>query len=138
MENSIYLPLVSNDYHPGQSVSPTESDVMSSPEGVERLVANGMLIVIAQPGEFSSTFSPGDPVTTLVDTDVRLGPGTNYASLAVVLAGTHGNILEQMNGLDGVLAKSSYWWYVDLGGITGWVAEAALSRSVGAIKWAGP
>ena len=101
---------------------------MSSPEGVERLVANGMLMVIAQPGVFSSVFSPGDSVTTLVDTDVRLGPGTNYASITVVSAGTHGNILEQMNGLDGVLAKSSYWWYTNFGGVTGWVAEGALGR----------
>jgi hypothetical protein len=31
-----------------------------------------------------------------------------------------------MNGLDGVQAKSAYWWYVNFTGVTGWVPEAAL------------
>jgi hypothetical protein len=34
----------------------------------------------------------------------------------------------QMNGLDGVQAKSAYWWYVNFTGVTGWVPEDALSN----------
>jgi hypothetical protein len=33
-----------------------------------------------------------------------------------------------MNGLNGVLAKSNYWWYVDFGTVTGWVPEGALAH----------
>ncbi len=128
MQYAVYLPLVMHNPRQGQGVLPTESNVISSPAGIERPVANGMLIVIAQPGSYSSAFLPGDLVTTLVDTDVRLGPGTNYAGFAVALKGTQGSILEQMNGLDGVLAKSTYWWYVNLGGVTGWVPEGALAH----------
>jgi hypothetical protein len=131
---SIYLPLVTRNPEQGQSVPLTENDVINSPAGVERLVANGMLMVIAQPGVYSTAFLPGDPVTTLVDTDVRLGPGTNYASFNVVAKSTQGIILDQMNGLDGVLAKSTYWWYVDFGSVTGWLPEGALVRSVSGIK----
>jgi hypothetical protein len=130
LEYSLYLPMVSQDNQPGQTIPPIESDVISSPAGIERPVANGMLMVIAQPGSYSTAFLPGDLVTTLDVTDVRLGPGTNYASISNVQKGTQGSILDQMNGLDGVLAKSSYWWYVTLGGVTGWVPEGALVKSV--------
>jgi uncharacterized protein YraI len=83
--------------------------------------------VIAQPKVNSTTFMPGDSVTTINDTEVRLGPGTNYAGFSSVPKGTHGSIEAQMNGLDGVLAKSTYWWYVDFGGVIGWVPEGALN-----------
>jgi hypothetical protein len=122
-----YLPVVTQNSQHGQYVLPTERDVISSPAGTERAVGNGMLMVIAQPGEYSTTFKAGDPVTTTMDTEVRLGPGTNYASFTSLPKGTHGNIVAQMNGLDGVLAKSTHWWYVDFAGVTGWVPEEALA-----------
>jgi hypothetical protein len=122
-----YLPIVTRNSHEGQSVHPTESDIISSPAGIERAVGNGMLMVIVQPGVNSTTFTPGDPVETINDTEVRLGPGTNYAGFTIVPKGTHGSIVEQMNGLDGVLAKSTYWWYVDFGGVIGWVPEGVLA-----------
>jgi uncharacterized protein YraI len=58
---------------------------------------------------------------------MRLGPGTNYDNFSTIPIGTQGTILEQMNGLDGVLAKSSYWWYVDFEGVAGWVPEGVLA-----------
>jgi uncharacterized protein YraI len=87
-----------------------------------------MLMVIALPGEYSTAFLPADHVTTLADTDVRVGPGTNYGSITVVPVGTNGTVIDQMNGLDGVLAKGTFWWYVDFGSVTGWVTEAALAH----------
>jgi hypothetical protein len=122
------LPLVARNSHNGQSVLPIVSDIISSPAGIERAVGNGILMVIAQPGVYSATFIPGNPVITTVDTEVRLGPGTNYASFTSLPKGTHGSIVEQMNGLDGVLAKSTYWWYVNFAGVTGWVPEGALAN----------
>ncbi len=127
-EYTIYLPLVLRNSKSGQSVPPTVDDVISSSAGVERAVANGMLMVIVQPGEYSNAFIPGDPVTTLVDADVRLGPGTNYPSMTTISKGSNGSIVDQMNGLDGVQAKGAFWWYVDFGDVTGWVAQAALAH----------
>jgi hypothetical protein len=121
-----YLPLVKRNSNNGQYVLPTEIDVIRSTAGIERAVGNGMLMVIAQPGVYSTAFMPGVPVTTNVDTEVRLGPGTNYTSFTIVPKGTHGSIVKQMNGLDGVLAKSTYWWYVNFAGVYGWVPEGAL------------
>jgi hypothetical protein len=134
LQYSTFLPSVSSAINPGQLADLTESDVINSPAGIERAVANGMLMVIAQPGVYSSAFAPGDPVTTLADIDLRLGPGTNYAIIATLPHSTQGSILDQMNGLDGVLAKSSYWWYVNFGSISGWVPEGALVISVGGSK----
>jgi hypothetical protein len=123
-----YIPLVTRNSHTGQSVPPTANNVINSAAGIERPVANGMLMVIAQPGEYSSTFSTGDLVTTVSATEVRLGPGTNYFAFTNVPTGTHGVIAEQMNGLDGVRAKGAYWWYVNFGGVFGWVPEGVLAN----------
>lgn len=131
---AVYLPLVINKSDQAQPALTTESDIVSSAAGVERLVANGMLMVIAQPGAYSTTFSPGDVVKALANTDVRLGPGTNYAAITSVSSGAQGTIMDQMNGLNGVLAKSNYWWYVSFPGVTGWVAEGALVKAVSGIK----
>jgi hypothetical protein len=126
--NSIYLPLVTRNGLAGQVVSNTGDEIITSVAGVERAVANGMLMVIALPGEYSTTFTPGDAVTTVSDTEIRLGPGTNYAAFATIPTGTHGTIMEQMNDLNGVLAKGIYWWYGDFGGVVGWVPEGMLEN----------
>ncbi len=126
--HSTYIPFVMRNSNMGQPGVVNEDDVISSPAGIERPIANGMLMVVTQPGEYSQAFLPADPVTTLIDTDVRVGPGTNYASFTAVPNGSNGSIVDQMNGLDGVLAKGIYWWYVDFGFVTGWVAEGALAH----------
>jgi hypothetical protein len=123
-----FLPMVRRDNQTGQSVPPEERDIISSAAGIERAVANGMLMVIVQPAAYSPVFSTGDSVSTTREAELRLGPGTNYASFTSIPAGTQGIIADQMNGLDGVQAKSTYWWYVSFGGVTGWVPEGALAH----------
>jgi hypothetical protein len=125
---AVHLPLVEHNSNNTQSVLPTVNNIISSPAGTERAVGNGMLMVLAQPGAYSAAFAPGDTVTTTVDTDVRLGPGTNYDGFSTVPKGAHGSIVAQMNGLDGVQAKSTYWWYVNFAGVIGWMPEAALTN----------
>ena len=93
---------------------------------VERVVANGMLMVAVQPKEQSVQFQAGQAVS-IVETgevNVRLGPGTNYAPLGVVSPGSRGVILE--HSLNGVLAKGYYWWKIDFGGQVGWVNQDSL------------
>ncbi len=122
-----YLPLVGREHNQGQEGVSLYGDEAISSAATERPVANGMMMVIAQPAEYSEVFTTTQQVTTTVQTDLRLGPGNNYASITTLPAGSTGEILEQMNGLDGVRAKSSYWWYVDFGGTAGWVPEEALA-----------
>ena len=122
-----FLPMVSREGQTGQTVSTEQTDIISSPAGIERAVGNGMLMVIVQPEAYSQVFSPGDPVITTSETELRLGPGTNYTSFTSIPTEAHGIIAAQMNGLDGVQAKSTYWWYVDFGGVKGWMPEGALA-----------
>jgi len=90
-------------------------------------VGTGMMMVVVEPIVKSVTFTPTQVITTVIPTEVRLGPGTNYGSLATVQAGTSGVILDHLTHLNGVLAKGSYWWKVLLNGIEGWVTEQSLS-----------
>ena len=121
-----YLPLVhhkSDRLHPARSAN---TEIFSSPAGIERAVANGMLMVSVLPSEYSYTFTYGDAVVINSATNMRLGPGTNYASFITIPAGAQGIIVDQMNDLNGVLAKSVYWWYVNINGTLGWMPESAL------------
>jgi SH3-like domain-containing protein len=97
-----------------------------TPAKIERVVANGMLMVVVQPKEQSDRFQTGQTVS-IIDTgevNLRLGPGTNYAPLWVVSPGRQGTILE--HPLNGVLAKGYYWWKIDFDGLVGWVNQDSL------------
>ncbi len=123
-----YVPPAAKDFNEEVSDLQTTSSVVNSPAGIERTVANGLLMVVVQPGEFSTAFKPGESVATLINTETRLGPGSNYTAFTTVPLGTYGRIMDQVNSLGGVLAKSTYWWYVDFGYITGWVPQEALTN----------
>jgi hypothetical protein len=121
-----YIPTQSANYYDEQSDLQSTSSVVSSPAGIERTVANGMMMVVVQPADYSKTYTQGDLVATNSDIVLRLGPGTNYAEFTSVPMSSRGIVLHQANSLGGVQAKSQYWWYVDFGGVTGWVPERAL------------
>lgn len=91
-----------------------------------RSVANGMMMINIEPITHSLTLSPTEVVTTLASTEVRLGPGTNYAVLDSVPANSQGTVLDSGKDLNGVLAKGSYWWKIDFDGLDGWVSEESL------------
>jgi len=98
-------------------------------DGTERAVANGLMMVVAQPKQQSSQFFPGDEVTTLADANVRLGPGLNYAAIAFVSASADATIVE--HPLNGVRGTGASWWKCRFAGSTGWVDGLDL-RLVGA------
>ncbi len=93
----------------------------------ESLIANGMMMVAVEPRLQSHAFQPGSQVTTRTPTAVRLGPGTNYASLATIPAQTKVQLVEDMNHLEGILTKGVYWWKVDFSGTIGWVNGQSLT-----------
>jgi len=86
-----------------------------------------MMMVNYVPMEQSQAFAPGTPIVTRNPAAFYLGPGTNYGLVGTAPAGTAGEIIPDGNGLDGVLAKGTYWWKVTTGGLTGWVSENDLS-----------
>ena len=132
----IYLPIVVN---PPSSDSVIADRPETPPEPLvewdaellilQRLVANGMLMVVVQPEEKSTLpYDEGDPVTTLGTINVRLGPGTNYAVLTSV--DDDGTIIEPINQMDGIFAKGSYWWKVDFGAVEGWVPQESITAQL--------
>jgi Phosphodiester glycosidase len=95
---------------------------------VERLVANGMLMVVVQPEGRSERYAVGSSIRAVEGAEVRLGPGTNYGVLAYVEPDAEGTVVEHLNQLNGIQATGSFWWKVNLGGAIGWVKEEALSE----------
>jgi hypothetical protein len=96
---------------------------------IERAVANGMMMVVAQPIQLSTHFQEGDPVMIVAEGEVnlRLGPGTNYGIITVLTPGSHGVILK--HALNGVLAKDMFWWKILSGDVAGWLSEEYLTFS---------
>jgi hypothetical protein len=119
----------------GDGLPLTEPFYTFTPDAVsaklQRLVANGMMMVVVKSKVVSSVFTPGQPIQTLLNAEVHLGPGTNYAVLQTVTAGTSGIISGGDNGLNGVWAKDAHWWRVllevDDTDVIGWVSEPYLT-----------
>lgn len=117
-----------------QSVTITDPDTglpaqLEMTSGVtERAVVNSMLMVVVEPITQTVTFNVGDRVAVTANANVRLGPGTNYYPLQTVNAGTQGEVLDHMNGLNGVRATGYNWWRIQFDdGPVGWVAEQLLA-----------
>jgi hypothetical protein len=98
----------------------------------QRAVINGMMMVAVEPITRSLALTSGVQVQTIAAANVRLGPGTNYAVLAVVPAETTGVVAVDANHLDGVLAKGIYWWKVafKVNGqdVIGWISQDLLKK----------
>lgn len=130
----IFLPHVTNQ--DGGSPPPFVFDPVVSFDRVnlacERRVGNGLMMVEVIAPEFSTAFLRNDPdeiinFSTRGLTNVRLGPGNNYPVIATLPPDARGGeILDPINGLEGVYAKDHYWWKVKWGNIEGWVIEDAL------------
>ena len=93
---------------------------------IEPLVGTGMLMVVSEPAVYSKSYGAAMPVTTKQNSSMHLGPGSNYGFLATIPQGSSGVILPHASGVNGVLAKGSYWWKVDFSGIVGWIREDNL------------
>jgi hypothetical protein len=106
-----------------------ETVVRARPDKIERVVANGLLMVLAQPLQQSHRFNTGDIVTVSEegDANLRLGPGTNYTPLAVLPPGSQGVVVA--HPLNGVLAKGYSWWKIVFGETAGWISESVLQEA---------
>ncbi len=113
----------------GSSAMWVAGRLMNRPsDGQERPVGNGLMMIEVKAMEKSGRFNTGDRILTQRDGGLRLGPGTNFESVADIPAGTEATILTQANDLGGVLATRSFWWKVGVGNRTGWMEERQLTR----------
>jgi hypothetical protein len=106
-----------------QPLPDTSNLVSVNPDAgtLEAMVGNGVLMVAVQPRIQFQTHVANEKITMLYSTNVRLGPGNNYASAGSVSAGRGGVVLA--HPLNGVLATGQVWWKIDFGSITGWIPE---------------
>lgn len=112
------------DQAPVNAPPPTAGPA-GKPPVIERAVANGMLMVVVQPAEFSRRFQAGQSLRLAEGpVNLRLGPGTNYAVINAYPSDSPAVVQE--HALNGVLAKGYYWWQVEIEGQTGWVGEEFL------------
>jgi uncharacterized protein YraI len=115
----------------GDSTSGLSFDTIYTPsDKLERAVANGLMMVTVLPKEQSTTYQTNTQVviTGTLASQVRLGPGTNYAALTILPPGSEGVIAA--HELNGVLAKGSYWWKVKFGDVAGWAPEDVLAPAI--------
>ena len=92
----------------------------------QRAVANGLMMIVVEGKALSGQGWTGGQMKQLnSNANLRLGPGTNYASLGTINSGSNAMIL--MHPMNGVLAKGYYWWKVSVSGQEGWMVEDALT-----------
>jgi len=109
----------------GSSALWVRGDVANHPsDGVERAVANGMLMIRLHPMERSYAFGAGDVVRVSRAVQLRVGPGANFGVHDAMDAGAEGRVLP--HPVAGVLATEDRWWPCDFGSGTGWVEERDL------------
>jgi hypothetical protein len=115
------------EFNPAQGTAAPGFMEVSAPVVLEPLVGNAWMMVAVEPKVQASQMHPDQLVMTNQSTELRLGPGTNYAQLTLLASGAKGVILyEHYNDLHGVLAKGAYWQPVKFGVSTGWVRQNAL------------
>ena len=123
----IYLPLIVNGEGQASGEPGANQPVPVRPGICPRKVANSMMMVVVEPEQKSGVFAPENVVKAVAPAAVRLGPGTNYATLAVAPRKSIGIVQPDLNNLGGVYAKGAYWWYVDFGRVIGWVDQQSIS-----------
>jgi len=122
----------------GDGIPLTEEFYTYSPDAtgdiLQRLVANGMMMVVVKPQDISTDFTEGDRIITISPVNVRLGPGTNYGVIETVEANITGIVYGKDNGLNGIWAKDYYWWHVllEIGerDVIGWVKKPTITKVV--------
>jgi hypothetical protein len=127
-ENRVNIPLVSKQTTPKLLYEQSLTMKPAYAGDYERWIPNGMMMVKVEPAAFTSTFTVTQQVTLTATTSVFSGPGNNFHHLVDLPAGTQGEILASLSGLNGVWARQAFWWRVRFeGDVTGWVQETQLS-----------
>jgi hypothetical protein len=109
------------------SLLPSASLAEGESPDLEPLVGNALMMVYVHPKVQNRILSPDTSVTTARATELRLGPGTNYAAFTSLPAGATGKALGMLyDDLNGVLATGAYWQRVKFDDFSGWMRQDAL------------
>ncbi|HMK09676.1 MAG TPA: phosphodiester glycosidase family protein, partial [Anaerolineales bacterium] len=120
----------------GSSTMWIEGRVVNTPsDGVERVVANGLMMVAVEPAARSRRFGQDFEVAVQVPEELRSGPGPFFPSLRTLAPGDAVRIASAAPSLQGVFAAGSYWWKAAAGGEEGFVPEQALVNTEKALAW---
>lgn len=96
----------------------------------ESLVGNAIMMVSVLPPLKSKSFIVNETIRTVSRADIRLGPGVNYSSVESAPLYSNVTITPSYNDLNGIYAKGSFWWYITLGEVEGWIAEDSLAGGI--------
>ena len=95
-------------------------------DGRQRSVVNGIFMGTPLAKQQSVVFSSGDTVKTSGSSNtLRLGPGTNWLSLATIGNSQQATIVD--HHLRGIYAKGNYWWKCNFNGTVGWMSQSLLT-----------
>lgn len=100
------------------------SDPLATQEVREPPLVNGLMMISVQETKISEAFAPNTSVTTLMETQLRLGPGRNYLPVDTVPAGAQVNLLP--HSANGVLVDGNFWFKAEYNGREGWIPQGAL------------
>jgi hypothetical protein len=110
-------------------VNPKYAGAVASPD-FEPLVGTALLMVAVEPIAQSRVFVPDQTALTRWPSELRLGPGTNYAVQSILPGGASVRIVGmRYKDLNGVLAKGAFWQRVEYSGggeALGWVRQDDL------------
>jgi hypothetical protein len=111
----------------GSSTMWVDGEVVNSPsDGHQRPVADSLMMISVQPPEKSNSFAVGDIVSVSENLNIRTGPGLNYPIIGTIDPNVELRVIPQHNDLNGIMATGSFWWYIEIFGLQGWVAEDGL------------
>jgi len=126
-EDASAAPTAGERHNAGGPKSFGLSPAEAAAPNLEALAGNALMMVYVHPKVQNNLFAPDQPVQTGRLTELRLGPGSNYAAFATLPVGSSGKILGmRYNNLNGVLAKGAYWQRVEFGNLSGWLRQDAL------------
>jgi hypothetical protein len=113
-----------------KSSSKNSASNQASHQDLEALVGNALMMAVVEPKVQHEIIHPGQKVITTRLSELRLGPGTNYAVIANIPFGTQGHAMGmRYNDLNGILAKGYYWQRVEFGDLSGWMNIDALAEA---------
>jgi hypothetical protein len=120
----------------GSSAMWVDGQIVNQPsDGRERWVANGLMMVAVEPAHRSRRFDDGFGVAVQLPGEIRSGPGLSFPSLNAVTAGEEVRVTQTASGLRGIFSGGSYWWKVEAGAGTGYLAEQSLVGPEGSLSW---